>query len=228
MLRLKELRESKKLNQKELGRELNVAQNTISNWEKGIREPDSEMLHRLAKFFKVKIDELLTGEVVDIGWAVKEEREFQGVTIKELANKLEVNETTISQFEVGDAPISFVLAEKIAHSFGMSYEAFLDKYNLYDAYVHPIFNGDVEKQVAYDKAVKENAMQDPAQIYDINTSRNNKDKTSEEIEDTKTAKEIVNPDIRAIARAGEKMTTEDAAELKKLAERLFPDAFKDK
>lgn len=40
-------------------------------------------------------------------------------------------------------------------------------------------------------------------------------------------KEIKNPDIRSIARAGNKMTDEQAAELKNLAERLFPDAFKE-
>lgn len=39
--------------------------------------------------------------------------------------------------------------------------------------------------------------------------------------------EIENPDIRAIARAGKNMTPKQAAELKSLAERLFPDAFKD-
>jgi transcriptional regulator with XRE-family HTH domain len=35
-----------------------------------------------------------------------------------------------------------------------------------------------------------------------------------------------NPDIRAIARAGEKLSSDEAAELRKFAERLFPNAFK--
>ena len=39
---------------------------------------------------------------------------------------------------------------------------------------------------------------------------------------------IKDPNIRAIARAGESMTSEEAAELRKFAERLFPDAFKKK
>ena len=43
---------------------------------------------------------------------------------------------------------------------------------------------------------------------------------------TKDVKSITNPDIRAIARAGEKMSEEDAIELRNFAERLFPDAFK--
>lgn len=37
---------------------------------------------------------------------------------------------------------------------------------------------------------------------------------------------VSNPDIRAIARAGKNMTSEEAEELRKLAERLFPNAFK--
>lgn len=35
-----------------------------------------------------------------------------------------------------------------------------------------------------------------------------------------------NPYIREIARAGDNMSIEDAVELRKLAERLYPDAFK--
>jgi transcriptional regulator with XRE-family HTH domain len=39
--------------------------------------------------------------------------------------------------------------------------------------------------------------------------------------------EIENPDIRAIARAGNKLSSEEAAELKSLAKRLFPNAFEE-
>lgn len=38
-------------------------------------------------------------------------------------------------------------------------------------------------------------------------------------------KEIENPDIRAIARAGNKLSSDEAAELRNLAKRLFPNAF---
>lgn len=37
---------------------------------------------------------------------------------------------------------------------------------------------------------------------------------------------LANPDIRRIARAGQKMTTEQAETLRKVAETLFPEAFK--
>lgn len=59
MIRLRELREEKGLSQKELGKMFNVAQNTISNWEKGAREPDKKTLVKLADFFGCSTDYLL-------------------------------------------------------------------------------------------------------------------------------------------------------------------------
>lgn len=50
-------------------------------------------------------------------------------------------------------------------------------------------------------------------------------------DDTKTnttIQEPVNPDIRMIARAGKKMTAEQAENLRKYAEFMFPEAFEDK
>ena len=57
--KLKELRKDKDLSQKKLANDLNVDQRSISNWEKGIREPDFNTLIRIAKYFDVKTDYLL-------------------------------------------------------------------------------------------------------------------------------------------------------------------------
>lgn len=59
MLRLKELREERNISQKYLGDLFNVAQNTISNWENGTREPDAATLMKLADIFEVSVDYLL-------------------------------------------------------------------------------------------------------------------------------------------------------------------------
>lgn len=59
MIRIKELREEKGISQKELGKILNVAQNTISNWEKGSREPDTKALMKLAEILECTTDYLL-------------------------------------------------------------------------------------------------------------------------------------------------------------------------
>jgi transcriptional regulator with XRE-family HTH domain len=59
MKRLRELRESKRLTQKELGLKFNASQNTISQWEQGIRNIDTVTLCNIADFFGVTTDYLL-------------------------------------------------------------------------------------------------------------------------------------------------------------------------
>lgn len=59
MNRIRTLREEKNISQKDLGKMLNVAQNTISNWEKGLREPDNKTLVRLSKIFECSTDYIL-------------------------------------------------------------------------------------------------------------------------------------------------------------------------
>lgn len=57
--RLAQLRDEKGLSQAQVGKIVNAAQNTVSQWEKGTRGISSEMLIRLANFYKVSIDYLL-------------------------------------------------------------------------------------------------------------------------------------------------------------------------
>lgn len=57
--RLKSLRNSKKLSQRELAERFNISQSAIAYYESGKKEPNHEMLQRLADFFKVSIDYLL-------------------------------------------------------------------------------------------------------------------------------------------------------------------------
>ena len=59
MNRLALLRKSKNMSQTELGKKFGAAQNTVSQWERGTREPDYEMLQALAEFFGASTDYLL-------------------------------------------------------------------------------------------------------------------------------------------------------------------------
>lgn len=59
MLRLKQLREQKRLNQDGLAMKINVSQSTISAYEVGERTPDLETLITIANFFDVSIDYLV-------------------------------------------------------------------------------------------------------------------------------------------------------------------------
>lgn len=56
--RLKELRIEKGLWQSALAQCLNVDQRTISNWENGTREPNIDMIIKIAQYFEVSVDYL--------------------------------------------------------------------------------------------------------------------------------------------------------------------------
>lgn len=58
MLRIKELRDQKRLNQEGLAIAINVSQSTISAYEIGDRKPDLDTLLSIAKFFNVSLDYL--------------------------------------------------------------------------------------------------------------------------------------------------------------------------
>lgn len=58
-IRLKELRQSRNLSQKELSGILNVSTGTVGNWEVGLREPDFKTLIKIADLFNVSCDYLL-------------------------------------------------------------------------------------------------------------------------------------------------------------------------
>lgn len=57
--RLRDLRKEKSLTQRELGVKIGVNDNTITNYEKGDRNPDYETLLKLADIFDCSVDYLL-------------------------------------------------------------------------------------------------------------------------------------------------------------------------
>lgn len=54
-----ELRKKKGLSQEQLGEEINVTRQTISNWELGETTPNSEQLIEIADIFEISVDELI-------------------------------------------------------------------------------------------------------------------------------------------------------------------------
>ena len=58
-MRLKELRDQRRLNQEGLALKLNLSQSTISAYEVGERTPDLETLIAIASFFNVSLDYLV-------------------------------------------------------------------------------------------------------------------------------------------------------------------------
>ncbi|MBQ8427239.1 MAG: helix-turn-helix transcriptional regulator [Clostridia bacterium] len=62
MIRLKELRQERGLNQQQLALEIKTTQRNISNWENGNSEPDIQMILKMAKYFEVTADYLLDND----------------------------------------------------------------------------------------------------------------------------------------------------------------------
>ncbi|PEK65932.1 helix-turn-helix domain-containing protein [Bacillus pseudomycoides] len=89
---LRNLRSRKRLNLQALGKELDVTGSAISAWELGKKEPNFDMLKKIASYFMVSTDYLLNHQVLD-----NEEQEKEVVT--QFAHKLYENSKDIPVFE---------------------------------------------------------------------------------------------------------------------------------
>ncbi len=75
--KIKQLRISKDLTQAELGRQLGVTYQAISNWENGRNTPDLQTVIKIAEIYKISVDELLLladpyeGEYEPKHWGVR-------------------------------------------------------------------------------------------------------------------------------------------------------------
>jgi len=108
--RLKELRRSLGITQKELASSLGIAQPTLSGWETERCQIDYDNLVKLADFFGTSIDYIL-GRNVDEQTTVhnssptvmrlKEVRKTAGLTQREVAQALNVTTATYSRYENG-------------------------------------------------------------------------------------------------------------------------------
>ncbi|MBQ0125193.1 MAG: helix-turn-helix transcriptional regulator [Clostridiales bacterium] len=58
-MRMCEIRKSKHISQVKMALDLNISQNSISRYETGEREPDIQMLIKIADYLDVSLDYLL-------------------------------------------------------------------------------------------------------------------------------------------------------------------------
>lgn len=84
---LKQLRKSKKLNQKQFANKVYVSPSAVSQYETGRTMPSRETLERIAKFFDVSTDYLLgTSPIAEIEELLNQDY-CTGVTVSELVGK---------------------------------------------------------------------------------------------------------------------------------------------
>ncbi len=80
--KLQNLRKQKGLTQEELAEAIYVSRTAISKWESGRGYPNIDSLRRIAKFFSVTVDELLSGdEILDIAQENSERKESSFCTL---------------------------------------------------------------------------------------------------------------------------------------------------
>ncbi|MDR5600278.1 helix-turn-helix transcriptional regulator [Paenibacillus larvae] len=209
-LRIKKLREEKGLTQEELAEILKMKNRaTVSSYEAGRSTPPSDVLRNLADIFNVSADYLLGrggndefvtppednqgGAVSEIGWAIKLERQSQDMTQKELGKQVGENQRQISSYELDLKPVPEHTLDKIMEVFGLSFPEFLAKYNMWDESIHPHFDGDANKQIAFEKAQERDALNDSYKedIQTIAAHHDGEEWTEEELETLGKFKQFV-------------------------------------
>ncbi len=123
--RLKLLRESCGILQKELANQLGLSQQTISFYESGRKEPCYETLKNIASYFNVTTDFLLGIEKDDeetkkFACRLKELRNKKEMTQQELATKLNLGRTAIANYETGRTSPDIKTLRKMAIIFETS------------------------------------------------------------------------------------------------------------
>ena len=103
--KLKQLRVESGLTQTYIGNKLNIGNKTISDYERGISEPDITVLKELARLYEISIDELLDNKSINSttsGERLKELRIEKRLTLRELADKLNMSYSNIAMIERGE------------------------------------------------------------------------------------------------------------------------------
>ena len=134
------LRKKFGLSQDEMANKIGVSRQTISKWENGDVTPDSQNLIELAKFFKVKVHDLvmsdLTGNVItETGFPIPTQDKVEGQSIE--SAKIKVKQLSIVPFILG---ASILLALTILSVF------------LYDYFKGSIY--DTNKEVVQDDYIE--------------------------------------------------------------------------
>lgn len=106
--RLKEIRKSNNLNQSEFAKIFNISQQTLSNWEKGITDINLDTLIAISDTFNISIDYILGKKEKNIytnihkftiGERIYKKRMELGLSVEDIAKKLNKNRATIYRYE---------------------------------------------------------------------------------------------------------------------------------
>jgi len=87
--RLVKLREERGYLQRDVADKIGIAPNTLSGYERNLRNPDSETLVKLANFYGVTVDYLLGVEISNIYLSLAKEAEASGIDPEDIKLAIE-------------------------------------------------------------------------------------------------------------------------------------------
>lgn len=136
---IKQLRTEKGISQATLALKLGLTQQAIAKWEKGIAEPDSDMLNSLASFFAVSVDYLLgrtserlydnMGNFI-IGERIKAARLAREMNISELSNKAGISSDDIYAIENGKKTVQMNILQGICSALNITVAELMSEFSL--------------------------------------------------------------------------------------------------
>lgn len=115
---IQEKRKEKKLSQSDLAERLNITDRAISKWENGVCLPDTGTIPELCKILNISINDLFSGEIVDMNNNEKklEEHLIEMTKLKEEKDK----QLLALEYVIGfTASITFMILIFIASFVGM-------------------------------------------------------------------------------------------------------------
>lgn len=134
--KIQRLCEERGLSVPKLEQNLGFGRGSIYKWAKS--SPTIDKLEKVANYLKVSLDDLLDrGNIFDLGPYIKAEREKQGISEKQMCEKLAISELELKQYEASLAPLTEDLAARIMEIFNLSLPEFLDKYGLSERDIPP-------------------------------------------------------------------------------------------
>lgn len=139
------IRKEKGLTQKQLAEKCGMATGTIQQYELNKREPRQKQLQKIANALNVSLDYLKTGKSTDelwneimmdvykssIGDTIREEREKQGLTQKELAEYTGLTEKAIKECEESEDLPPIEIIKSITSFLAVNIEKIIGDLSLY-------------------------------------------------------------------------------------------------
>ena len=126
------LRKKRNLSQAMVAKLFDLGTNTIGSYERGDREPTFYNLVRLAKFYEVSVDDLLTSDMCTedfiLGRNLKYLRKREKYTQEEMAHLLRYRDkSSYCLIENGETKLSVDKAVIVSEFFGVSVDDLLKK-----------------------------------------------------------------------------------------------------